>query len=65
MTEDDKMTDAALQSLKTLRAAQPSPEAKKIALNAAMAAFDAALARPRAHPHPARRERRHRIREAP
>ena len=42
MTEDDKMTDAALHSLKTLRAAQPSPEAKKIALNAAMAAFDAA-----------------------
>jgi Ca-activated chloride channel family protein len=42
MTEDDKMTDAALHSLKNLRAAQPSPEARKIALNAAMAAFDAA-----------------------
>ena len=42
MTEDDKMTDAALHSLKTLRAAHPSPEKKKIALNAAMVAFDAA-----------------------
>ena len=44
MNEDDKMTDAALSSLKSLRFAQPSPEAKKIALNAAMVAFDAAQA---------------------
>ena len=36
MNEDEKMTDAALSSLKSLRAAQPSPEAKKLALNAAM-----------------------------
>lgn len=39
---DDKMTDEALYALKSLRAAQPSGEARKIALNAAMAAFDAA-----------------------
>lgn len=38
------MTDEALLSLKSLRAAQPSSEAKKIALNAAMVAFDAAQA---------------------
>jgi Ca-activated chloride channel family protein len=37
---DDKMTDDALYSLKSLRSVQPSPEAKKLALNAAMAAFD-------------------------
>jgi Ca-activated chloride channel family protein len=44
MNEDDKMTDAALSSLKSLRAVQPSPERKKLALNAAMVAFDAAQA---------------------
>jgi Ca-activated chloride channel family protein len=44
MNEDEKMTDAALSSLKSLRATQPSPEAKKLALNAAMVAFDAAQA---------------------
>ena len=44
MNEDDKMTDEALYSLKSLRAAQPSPEAKKLALNAAMVAFDAVQA---------------------
>ena len=44
MNEDDKMTDEALHSLKSLRFAQPSPEARKIALNAAMVAFDAAQA---------------------
>jgi Ca-activated chloride channel family protein len=44
MNEDDKMTDAALSSLKSLRAVQPSAEAKKLALNAAMVAFDAAQA---------------------
>ncbi|RYE09828.1 MAG: VWA domain-containing protein [Hyphomicrobiales bacterium] len=38
------MTDEALYSLKSLRAAQPSPEAKKLALNAAMVAFDAVQA---------------------
>ena len=38
------MTDEALSSLKSLRFAQPSPEAKKLALNAAMVAFDAAQA---------------------
>lgn len=38
------MTDEALHSLKSLRFAQPSPEAKKLALNAAMLAFDAAQA---------------------
>ncbi|HZY67272.1 MAG TPA: VWA domain-containing protein [Devosia sp.] len=38
------MTDEALSSLKSLRVAQPSPEAKKLALNAAMVAFDAAQA---------------------
>jgi Ca-activated chloride channel family protein len=42
MTDDDKMTDDALYSLNSLRTAAPSPEAKKIALNAAMAAFDVA-----------------------
>jgi Ca-activated chloride channel family protein len=42
MNEDDKMTDEALSSLKSLRAMQPSPEAKKLALNAAMVAFDTA-----------------------
>ncbi len=40
--DDDKMTDATLSSLKRLSAAAPSPEARKIALNAAMAAFDVA-----------------------
>jgi len=40
--KDEKMTDDALNSLKSLRAAQPSPEAKKLALNGAMVAFDAA-----------------------
>ena len=44
MNEDDKMTDEALSSLKSLRAAEPSPEAKKLALNAALVAFDAAQA---------------------
>jgi len=44
MNEDDKMTDQALSSLKSLRSVQPSPEAKKLALNAAMVAFDAAQA---------------------
>jgi Ca-activated chloride channel family protein len=44
MNEDEKMTDAALSSLKSLRSVQPSPEAKKLALNAAMVAFDAAQA---------------------
>jgi len=39
---DDKMTDDALTSLRTLDVAAPSAEARKIALNAAMAAFDAA-----------------------
>jgi len=36
------MTDDALLSLKSLRAVQPSSEAKKLALNAALVAFDAA-----------------------
>src|SRR5204863_4683677 len=44
MNEDDKMTDAALSSLNSLRSVQPSPEAKKAALNAAMVAFDAVQA---------------------
>ncbi|HWA18619.1 MAG TPA: VWA domain-containing protein [Devosia sp.] len=39
------MTDEALSSLKSLRAAQPSTEARKLALNAAMVAFDAAQAK--------------------
>ncbi|MEO6394881.1 MAG: VWA domain-containing protein [Devosia sp.] len=38
------MTDEALASLKSLNATQPSPEAKKLALNAAMVAFDKAQA---------------------
>ncbi len=38
------MTDDALMTLKTLKVAGPSPEAKKLALNAAMVAFDAAQA---------------------
>ena len=42
------MTDEALYSLKTLRAPAPSSEAKKLALNAAMVAFDAAQATKRA-----------------
>jgi len=42
---DDKMTDDALYALKSLHTAQPSPEAKKIALNAAMAAFEQAHGR--------------------
>ncbi len=36
------MTDDALLSLKSLRTVQPSSEAKKLALNAALVAFDAA-----------------------
>ena len=40
--DDDKMTDEALSTLKLLRAGAPSAEAKKLALNAAMVAFDAA-----------------------
>ncbi|MEO6012594.1 MAG: VWA domain-containing protein [Devosia sp.] len=36
------MTDEALYSLKSLHAVQPSPEAKKLAFNAAMVAFEAA-----------------------
>jgi Ca-activated chloride channel family protein len=44
VNKDDQMTDAALSSLKSLRSVQPSPEAKKLALNAAMVAFDAAQA---------------------
>jgi Ca-activated chloride channel family protein len=40
--DDDKMTDDALMTLKDLHSAAPSPETKKLALNAAMAAFDAA-----------------------
>lgn len=44
MNEDEKMTDEALLSLKSLRSMQPSPEARKLALNAAMVAFDAAHA---------------------
>ncbi|MBI4923021.1 MAG: VWA domain-containing protein [Devosia nanyangense] len=43
--KDDQMTDEALFQLKTLRAPQPSPEAKKLALNAAMLAFDAEQAK--------------------
>jgi len=43
--DDDKMTDDALMTLKDLRGAAPSPEARKLALNAAMAAFDAAQAK--------------------
>jgi Ca-activated chloride channel family protein len=39
---DDKMTDDALSTLKLLRTGGPSPEARKLALNAAMVAFDAA-----------------------
>jgi Ca-activated chloride channel family protein len=42
--KDDQMTDEALHSLKSLRLAQPSPEARKLALNAAMVAFDAVQA---------------------
>ncbi len=42
------MTDEALHSLKSLRAVQPSPEAKKLALNAAMVAFDEAQAKQKA-----------------
>lgn len=40
--DDDKMTDEALSTLRLLRTSAPSSEAKKIAINAAMAAFDAA-----------------------
>ena len=40
--DDDKMTDDTLSTLKMLRASAPSAEAKKLALNAAMLAFDAA-----------------------
>ena len=46
--DDDKMTDEALSTLKLLRAGAPSAEAKKLALNAAMVAFDAA--QPKAAP---------------
>jgi Ca-activated chloride channel family protein len=42
--KDEKMTEDALLSLKSLRPAAPSPEARKLALNAAMVAFDAAQA---------------------
>jgi Ca-activated chloride channel family protein len=44
MNEDEKMTDDALLSLKSLHSVQPSPEARKLALNAALVAFDAAQA---------------------
>ncbi|HEX4298956.1 MAG TPA: hypothetical protein VHZ56_13125, partial [Devosia sp.] len=44
---DDKMTDDALHALNRLQPAEPSPEARKLALNAAMAAFDAAQAQPK------------------
>ena len=40
--DDDKMTDEALSTLKLLRTSAPSAEARKLALNAAMVAFDAA-----------------------
>ena len=40
--DDDKMTDDTLSTLKLLRTSAPSGEAKKLALNAAMLAFDAA-----------------------
>ena len=40
--DDDKMTDDTLASLKLLRTSAPSAETKKLALNAAMLAFDAA-----------------------
>jgi Ca-activated chloride channel family protein len=40
--DDDKMTDDTLSSLKLLRTSAPSAEARKLALNAAMLAFDAA-----------------------
>ncbi|MEO8758332.1 MAG: VWA domain-containing protein [Devosia sp.] len=40
--DDDKMTDDTLSTLKMLRASAPSAEAKKLALNTAMLAFDAA-----------------------
>lgn len=43
--DDDKMTDATLSTLKQLRTSAPSAEAKKLALNAAMIAFDAAQVR--------------------
>jgi Ca-activated chloride channel family protein len=45
MMKDDDMTDEALLQLKTLKTVAPSPEARKVALNAAMAAFDAAQVR--------------------
>jgi Ca-activated chloride channel homolog len=45
--KDENMTDEALLKLKHLSAPAPSPEARKLALNAAMVAFDAAAARPR------------------
>ena len=40
--DDDKMTDDTLSTLKLLRTSAPSAESKKLALNAAMLAFDAA-----------------------
>ena len=43
--DDDKMTDEALSTLRLLRTSAPSSEAKKIAINAAMAAFDGAQIR--------------------
>jgi Ca-activated chloride channel family protein len=43
--DDDKMTDATLSTLKLLRPGAPSAEAKKLALNAAMIAFDAVQVR--------------------
>jgi Ca-activated chloride channel homolog len=42
--KDTEMTDETLFQLKRLDAVAPSPEAKKLALNAAMVAFDAAQA---------------------
>ncbi|HVY52295.1 MAG TPA: VWA domain-containing protein [Devosia sp.] len=47
---DDKMTDETLSSLRRLRPSAPSPERKKLALNAAMLAFDAAHGRTPAEP---------------
>jgi Ca-activated chloride channel family protein len=46
--DDDKMTDDTLSTLKLLRTSAPSSESKKLALNAAMLAFDAA--QPKAAP---------------
>ena len=43
--DDNKMTDETLSTLKLLRTSAPSAESKKLALNAALLAFDAAHAR--------------------